>query len=331
MEFRICVIGCGYISRSSHGPSYVKYAREREGVILAGCCDIDEGRAADYKAGFGFKSHYTDIDAMLRTEKPDAVCITVPVELSAAIAGKVMGKGYPVIMEKPPAKTVREVSELMDIAERMDVPNCVAFNRRYSPMVRELKKKLADQFKTGVIQNISFEMYRVNRKDPDFSTTAIHGIDTVRFLAGSDYKTVEFRYQELPDAGPGVTNIFMHCEFHSGATAQLRFFPVSGMVAEKTLVTAENNTLLLNYPAAGGLDMSGWLRHFQNGRILDDVSDAEVCKGMELFESTGFYFENSLFFDDLAAGRKPEGDLKTALQAVEAADCIRNRLKIMRG
>ena len=45
-------------------------------------------------------------------------------------------------------------------------------------------------------------MTRVDRRDPDFSVTAIHGIDAVRFLARSDYAHVRFRYQEHPTSGP---------------------------------------------------------------------------------------------------------------------------------
>ena len=37
------------------------------------------------------------------------------------------------------------------------------------------------------LRHVHYEMTRVDRRDPDFSTTAIHGIDAVRFLAGSDY------------------------------------------------------------------------------------------------------------------------------------------------
>ena len=45
----------------------------------------------------------------------------------------------------------------------------------------------------------------------------------------------------------------------------------------------------------------------------------------ELSTAGGFYYENFCFFEDIKAGRKPAGDLRSALQSVEIADCIRNR------
>ena len=45
-------------------------------------------------------------------------------------------------------------------------------------------------------------MTRVERRDPDFSTTAIHGLDAVRYLAGADYAEARFRYRELPSSAP---------------------------------------------------------------------------------------------------------------------------------
>ena len=50
------------------------------------------------------------------------------------------------------------------------------------------------------IQHLHYEMTRVDRRDPDFSVTAIHGIDAVRYLRASDYAQVRFRYQERPGA-----------------------------------------------------------------------------------------------------------------------------------
>ena len=37
----------------------------------------------------------------------------------------------------------------------------------------------------AALQHLHYEMTRVDRRDPDFSTTAIHGLDAVRFLAGA--------------------------------------------------------------------------------------------------------------------------------------------------
>ena len=55
MAFKICTVGCGGMANGGHGPSFRKYAQEREGVVLAGCCDVDLQKAEDYRGKFGFQ------------------------------------------------------------------------------------------------------------------------------------------------------------------------------------------------------------------------------------------------------------------------------------
>ncbi len=40
--FKICVVGCGGMSTSGHGPSFKKYFEDYKDVELSACCDLDE-------------------------------------------------------------------------------------------------------------------------------------------------------------------------------------------------------------------------------------------------------------------------------------------------
>jgi predicted dehydrogenase len=174
------------------------------------------------------------------------------------------------------------------------------------------------------VQHIAYEVTRVNRRDPDFSTTAIHGIDAVRTIAGADYAGVRFRYHEMPDVGPGVCNIFMDCVMDSRATAHLAFCPVAGSVVERATVHAQDHTWYLHLPTTG-LDGTGLLRHVQKGRIAKERTGPDVSGTEEEFVLEGFYGENAAFFDDIRAGRRPVDDLRSTRQSVEVAQCIRER------
>jgi myo-inositol 2-dehydrogenase / D-chiro-inositol 1-dehydrogenase len=326
MSFKICTIGCGEHSTLYHGPSAKKYASLHEGVLLAGCCDINKEKALYYQENFGFKKYYLDYTEMLDVEKPDAVCLISPVELTFTLASKILDLGYPLILEKPPGTSRDEVSELVKLAEKKNVPNRVAFNRRFAPLTRKLKELLDENFKPGEIFNIYCEMLRVDRRDPDFSATAIHVVDLVRFLAGSDYQEIRFRYQELPHIGPGVTNIYMDCIFKSGATAYLNICPVTGVLVERTTVNLNNNTLYYSSPMWSDYDGTGRLVHLKGGKVVLDVTGTDISDGAGLFEYTGIYYENASFFDDVRAGRKPSSDLASTVQTVEVAECIRKRV-----
>ncbi|MCK4375431.1 MAG: Gfo/Idh/MocA family oxidoreductase, partial [Candidatus Brocadiae bacterium] len=292
---------------------------------LAACCDLDEAKARRFRERFGFARHYTDMAEMLDAEQPDAVCLVAPVELTCELSCRILEMGHPLLMEKPPGRTVEETDRMIAAARAGSVPNQVAFNRRYAPLVRELKRLLCARFQPSEVQHVRYDVTRVNRRDPDFSTTAIHGIDAARFLAGSDYCRVRFHYQGLPHLGPTVCNIFMDCTFESGATAHLSFCPVAGAVVERATVHALDNTFLLDFPSGSGSDGPGRLRHFGKGELKLDVTGTELTVGAEPFELEGFYGENASFFDDVRAGRHPAGDLPSARQSVEIAQCIRER------
>lgn len=324
---RLCLIGCGEHARAVHGPAQARCARERPGLVLAACCDLDRARAERHAADFGFARAYTDPRAMLESEKPDAAVVVVPVSATVAVGTLVLERGIALLLEKPPGTTGAEVDRLMAAADAggrdgRPVPHQVAFNRRFAPLVRELRRRIAA---SGPLQHIHYEMTRVGRRDPDFSTTAIHGIDAVRFLAGSDYAEARFRYKELPEIGPGVADILVDAVMDSGATAHLAFCPVAGVLVERVTAHAHGHSFFLHVPMWAGVDSPGRLLHFENGALVADLSGEMFGDGAALFELGGFYREYTAFLDDLEAGRDPSPDLRESRQSVEVAERISAR------
>jgi myo-inositol 2-dehydrogenase / D-chiro-inositol 1-dehydrogenase len=200
------------------------------------------------------------------------------------------------------------------------VPHQVAFNRRFAPLLRELRRRIAA---APPLQHIHYEMTRVERRDPDFSTTAIHGLDAVRYLAGADYAQARFRYRELPELGPGVADILVDGVMANGTTAHLAFCPVAGAVLERATAQAHGHTLVAHVPMWGGPDSPGRLWHFAAGRLEAEMTGAG--DGDALFELGGFYAETTAFLDALAQGRAPSPSLRESRQSVEIAQIIRQR------
>ena len=314
MPFAICAVGCGHIARAMHGPSYLKYQAENSGAVFAGCCDIDMGKAESFRSQFNFRSAYDDMNEMIRKEKPDAVCLLSPVEKTASLAADILVKGIPLLLEKPPGRTREEVAQLIDIADKKRVPNRVAFNRRYAPLVIKLKELLGAKRAPEQIRSIQYDMYRVGRMDEDFSTTAIHAIDAARFIACSDYKHVRFTYR-------AATDIHMACETQSGAVVNISVCPVTGMIKEGATVICRDKIFDLDL-LGNPLNPTGRLIAIEKNDITVDISgDAEP------FVREGFYIENKTFFDDIIAGRQPTGGVDTAFQSVALAECVRERAR----
>ncbi len=325
MAFKICTIGCGQIAFSHHGPAYVRYAREHAGTELAACCDILEQKAVDFSTQFGFQRFYTDVARMLEVERPDAVCLIVPPSKTCQLTCQILSMGFPLLLEKPPGLTVAETDRMIAAARTSGTPNQVAFNRRYSPLVRLLKSRLAENPAPGDLQHIQYHFYRVGRTDADFSTTAIHGIDTARFLADSDFDRVSFHYDEVPRTRPAAVNVFMDCTFLSGVTAQISFLPVSGAVIERAILHSLDQIFFLNLPVWNGFDTPGSLVQIVKGTVVSEVSGPEAAGSEEDFILNGFYAENAAFFEDIRSGRLPPGNIESGRQSVEIAQMIRER------
>jgi predicted dehydrogenase len=271
----------------------MKYTAEHPGAELTACCDIDPARAEGFAAKFGFLRSYTDWRVMLAAEKPDAVCLLVNYEYIYSFSMEILQMGIPLLLEKPPGMNEAETLRMAETAARGNVPHAVAFNRRTAPVIGQVREKTAA---LPAAQRFMYEMLRANRRERDFSPTAIHGIDALRYVSGADYRSISFAYQELPQYGEGVCNIYMECRMTGGAAAGLLFAPVSGVDRECGRVITGGESIEYSIP----------------------LSNAD-------FIEQGFYEENRAFFEAVRAGRKPEHSIETALQSVAVADCIRNR------
>ena len=325
---KFCMVGCGEHAVSSHGPAQAKQAALDSGLELAACCDVDGTKAEHYRERFGFKRRYADFEAMLDDERPDAVALVVPVPLTCDLGCRILERGIPLLLEKPPGETVAEVDRLLAAAlagggAGREVPHQVAFNRRHVPLVSALRRQL--DALDEPLQHVRYEMVRVNRRDRDFSTTAIHAIDAVRFIAASDFADVRFRYRDWPDLGPGVANIFMDAVMASGATAHLSFCPVGGVVVERAEVHSFDHTFFLEIPMWNGYDAPGRLVHLAHGAVAGELRGAREGHGAASFELGGFDDQYKAFFGALVAGRRPAPGLAETRQSVEIAEAMRAR------
>ncbi len=313
------MIGCGWITSACHAPAYVEYARSHPQARLAACCDMDVTRAEKLAVAFGFESVYTNYLAMLETEKPDAVCLNVNERFICEVGCRVLQSGYPLLTEKPPGLNLEEIDRLSAAAQSSGMIHQVAFNRRFTPLIKELKHSLENLD----VQHFQVEFARVKRANEDFSTTAIHAIDLVRYLAGGDYNFIRFGYRAMPDQGPDTTNFSLNCELSGGQTAQLNFFPVSGEGREGYTVYAVDNLLSASIPM--GADHPGRFRHTRQGQVVRDVDAAGLSQRQESYFLNGFYAEDAEFFDAVQSGGQPSPGFAECRQSIEVMQCLRQR------
>ncbi len=325
---KICHIGCGNLAFSAYRPSYIRCAAEDPDLQLAAACDIDLARAADFCRQTGYCQAYADYRTMIRQERPDGVIVTTPYRHTAAIAGELIDLGLPVLLEKPPGSNADETRDLIRRAAARAVPNQVAFNRRFMPLVQALRSRLPDT-PTGR-ELLCLSLSRVNRLEPDFHSTAIHGIDLVSYILRSPYASVEFLYQPAREGIADAVNILMNCVMQSGALAQLAFPVDAGVVHERLQYSSPGVSYTLHLPVWSCPDTPGRLTGYRGGQLICDLSGSDLAADPAdlQFEATnGFYQEISSFLNHLRRGQPPAADLASAEQPVAIAGCLAGRAK----
>jgi len=318
---KVCLVGCGGHANAAYAESLIKYKRVF-GVDLAGCCDPNAEAAEAFRARVGFTKAYADMKEMILAEKPEAVFLVTPYQLTADIAIEVMGMGIKNIMlEKPPGTCVEDCKRIAEAADATGTFHYIAFNRRRMPLVSALMEELYGGENPLAVRHIDYKMYRVRRFDEAFHTTAIHGIDLVAWVARGGYASGTVGYTPLP-GGEGVRNVRMDCEMSSGLTAHLDFCPTTGVLIERMEVICDHATFYVKLPVSG-TDAPGELIRYEGNKPVKVLSGADVKDGAELFEGNGFYAQVCDFLSQAQSGKHAPGeDIYAAMEPMRVADCM---------
>lgn len=142
---RAGIIGAGYIA-TWHADAI----KQTAGVELAAVCDLSEGAARDLGVPRGAEV-FTDVDALLASEKVDAVHILTPPQLHADLAQKALHAGVAVLVEKPVAVSADEMRAMAKAAE--DSGSLLAVGHNFLSLPGYERLKAAQQ--VGKIGRIS--------------------------------------------------------------------------------------------------------------------------------------------------------------------------------
>jgi predicted dehydrogenase len=130
---RTAIFGTGFMGRV-----HLEAVRRIESVDAAAIAGRNEEAARRLGDAFSVPA-MTDYRDVLRDPTIDAVHICTPNAQHFAMAKDALQAGKHVICEKPLATTVAEAEELVSLAARQGVRNCVCHNLRYYPMVQQMR------------------------------------------------------------------------------------------------------------------------------------------------------------------------------------------------
>lgn len=135
-RYRVGIVGTGGIAHA-HAEAIAELGDRADVVAVA---DVDATRATDFAARFGVPNTYRDAEELFEHEQLDLVHICTPPQTHAALATLAMRAGVPVLVEKPPAMSLREMDELAAVQIETGVPVLTVFQHRYGGAAVRLRE-----------------------------------------------------------------------------------------------------------------------------------------------------------------------------------------------
>ena len=219
-RLRVAGVGAGYFSQF-----HLQAWRGIPEAELVGWADRDVSRVKGLAA-------YPSLEALLEKTKPELVDIVTPPETHLELVRTAAAHGVPVICQKPLAPTYEEAVAVVDAAERAGVPLIVHENFRWQPWYREAKRLIGNNH-FGALHSVSFRLRPGDGQGPRayldrqpyfqnmprllVHETAIHWIDTFRFLMGEVTSVLSSLKKRNPVIA-GEDSGYIVFEFRGGAT-----------------------------------------------------------------------------------------------------------------
>jgi predicted dehydrogenase len=226
-KLRVAAAGAGYFSQFQ----YLGWRNIPE-VELVALSNRDRGKGEAMATRFGVPRVFGEFEEMLDATRPDLVDIITPPPTHRAFVAAAVARRIPVICQKPFGESYADAVAMTELAERAGVPLVVHENFRWEPWYREAKR-LIEAGQLGTLHSVAFRLRPGDGqgprayldRQPYFQTmprllvveTAIHWIDTFRFLMGE----VEAVYARLRKVNPVIAGEdagYIVFEFAGGAT-----------------------------------------------------------------------------------------------------------------
>jgi len=303
---RLGVIGCGQHSENGHAIPLARYKAANPGQIeLAAACDLRLELAREFCGKYGFSAAYADPDEMLAREKLDGCIAVVPPERISELGIKLLRIGIPCVVEKPLGASLDEMRALRDAATATRVLNMVSVNRRFMPFLNRAIEWTRGQ---GALRYVRCTLARHARSEPEFLwATAVHAVDTMRFLAG---QVAAFQIHSVPAPGGSAPWYAIDLQFETAITGRIDVLPTAGMAEETYDLFGGGFRASVTCPFGSPL---GW-RCFRDGHlVLEELAAADMTEDV-LY---GCYEEATEFIRALRGMGRPHPSIEEVFPSVE--------------
>jgi 1,5-anhydro-D-fructose reductase (1,5-anhydro-D-mannitol-forming) len=273
MTVRWGIVGLGDIAENNFLPALAKAADAQ--LVSVFSRSADKGRA--FIAKYGVPRAHDNLDRMLADPELDAVYIASPNAVHAGQSVAASRAGKHVLCDKPMALSEADGERMIRAAEDNKVRIDVAYRQRYHPAHEEARRRVAAGV-LGEIQLVRAQNFRGGtrpywpnqpgwRNDAALAGSgsimaqAVHSVDLLRFLTGSEIVEVRCITDENPPSRlfeEAIVGIF---KFANGAL---------GQVASGAVVPRSDNDAVL-YGSNGKIACLGTLLGVQSARVPELV------------------------------------------------------------
>lgn len=317
----VAIVGCGLIGR--------KRLEAMGDSVLVACADLSEDRAralagarkdvfvtADWKAAVS----RPDVDMVVVATTNDAL---TPVSLAALNAGK------HVIVEKPAARTVAEIDQLVEASARNERLVRVGFNHRYHPALQKARAIID----SGALGPLMFIRGRYGhggrvgydqewRADPAMSgggeliDQGVHLIDLAGWFLG-DFTHVEGLAATYFWKMPVDDNAFLTLRAAGGAVAFLQVSCTEWKNLFSFEIYGHDGKVAID-----GLGGSYGVERIIHYQMLPEMGPPETTAWEFPRGDQSWALEYQAFVADIRANRTPDAGLASARAALDVVEKI---------
>jgi len=236
------LIGAGNFTKSVILPNIQKVG----GYELVGVCTATGVSAEGTGKKYDFKYTTTDSNEIFKNSEINSVIITTQHKNHASLVQEAIKNEKHCFVEKPLCIYEEELEAINEAYDGKSIVQ-VGFNRRFSPMIQEMKNHLSGQIAINYRVNAGVIPKDVWIQDREIGGGRIigevcHFIDTCSFLIGSEISsvyasTIQKSNQSIPDED----NVNITLNYENGSTATIAYYAYGDSAMPKEYIEVFGN------------------------------------------------------------------------------------------
>jgi predicted dehydrogenase len=326
-KIKVGIAGCGHLG-NFHIKNLIELQKERNDLEITGVYDLVTSKSNKINIEYNLKV-FGSLDELFKNI--NAIIIVTPTTTHYEISKMAIEKDINTFIEKPVTDKVSEAFELLEYANSKNVKIQVGHIERYNPALLALEKIN--------INPLFIESHRLSEFNPrgtDVSVIQdimIHDIDIILNLVKSKIESIEANGVAVITDKIDIANA--RIKFKNGCVANLTASRISQKKMRKMRIFQKNAYISIDFmknqseifSMIDENDLSSNPEALLIGPFEYDNKKIKILyENKTVSDINPMKYELNKFFDSIVNDLKPEIDIESAVEAVEAAHLITDKI-----